>query len=46
MLVGWIRVRLFNLAQEASVVKHNVEKRTVNLQCITSVIVNEPQFPN
>jgi hypothetical protein len=26
MLVGWIRIRLFNIAQEALVVKHDVEK--------------------
>ena len=27
------------------VVKNDVEKRTVNLQCIASVIINESQFP-
>jgi hypothetical protein len=26
-------------------VEHDVEKRTVDLQCISSVIINEPQFP-
>ena len=44
MVVGWIRVRLFNIAQEGLVVKNDAEKRTVNLQRITGVIINESQF--
>jgi len=30
---------------EVLVVENNVEKRTMNLQIVTAVIVNEPQFP-
>ena len=30
---------------EVLVVENDVEKRTMNLQCITGVIINEPQFP-
>jgi hypothetical protein len=33
------------LLRKKLVVEHDVEKRTVDLQCIASVIIDEPQFP-
>jgi hypothetical protein len=39
------RCAKLGLLRKKLVVEHDVEKRTVDLQCITSVIINEPQFP-
>src|ERR1017187_102971 len=44
---GYVHARPFATLFEMRflVVKNNVEKLSVNLQIITAVIVNEPQFP-
>jgi Prokaryotic dksA/traR C4-type zinc finger len=43
MLIGWIRLRLFNIAQEVLVVKNDVEKWTMDFNL--TVVANEAQLP-